>query len=181
MLDSIDLEHKQHETAPLRGYCCRCSLALSHFPSMYHFIFIQSSLLLLRAMLISPQQLCWCLHSVNMIFYFRSWFGTPAQRRSTWATNPNGTRTLFWLRSSGQNWCGRPRGILHQVATIPGTFPISVNLSVNLWTDSLLIMLEFSLEALCELWCLCHLTQHSGPSNSVNLFLAAYIGWASFC
>lgn len=70
-----------------------------------------------------------------MNFYFRSLFGTPAQRRSTWAMNPNGTRTLYWLRSSGQDWRGRPHSISHQVATIPGTSPISV----NLWTDSLLI------------------------------------------
>lgn len=128
MLESIDLGHKQHEAAPLTAV--DALWLWPHFPPISHFIFLQSSLLLLR-----KTAYCWYLHSEHMIFYFRSWFGTPAQRRSTWATNPNDTRTLFWLRSSGQDWCGRPHSILHQVPTIPGTFPISV----NLWTDSLLI------------------------------------------
>lgn len=123
--------------------------------------------------LTEKNQLCWYLHSEHMIFYFRSWFGTPAQRRSTLATNPNGTRTLFWLRSRAQDWRGRPHSILHQVATIPGIFPISVNLC----TDSLLIHAGSSVWTLTSvspnstLWTIQYSEHISGRINWLGFIL----------
>lgn len=63
MLNSLDLEHNQHEKAPLGGHCCRCSN--SDLISLLYLALISSK----TSYSYWETQLCGYLHSEHMIFF----------------------------------------------------------------------------------------------------------------